>query len=296
MHGSPLSPVYFLSPKWALTDIILWLVLRLQTHLYNAVSYEDLVRLLLREEELLREGKDAQEKQATLMEGAEALHASRQKTKRYERIETIKMGLERALLKFGAGMYPTSNDYNFLDNVSKPAANIQGQGLASSSYHNSSFDIDKICTDGMSHQEDNLKQTESITEQQDVLGRHHLRGLWSVLSHKLTHNGPSIIYALFVATYVGDFSMLALMLPLSAFLYAIISVKPATGYWKLTLLYSEIVLILNYGFQIPARMHCSFVSGDILEMYVYRMVSRISCNMSLSLLTSQLGFAAALGF
>ena len=227
------------------------------------------MRLLLREEELLREGKDAQEKQATRIEGAEALHASRQKTKRYERIETIKMGLDRALLKFGAGMYPTSTDYNFLDSVSKPAANIQGPGLASSSgYHDPSCDMDKTCKDGKSHQEDYIKQTGSFTEQQDVLGRHHLRGLWSILSHKLTHNGPSIIYALFVATYIGDFSMLALMLPLSAFLYAIISVKPATGYWKLTLLYSEIVLILNYGFQIPARLHCSFVSGDILEMYV----------------------------
>lgn len=272
-----MRPEYFVAKTRELSDIILWIILRIQTHLYNTVSYEDLVRFLLRQEELAKEENVVLEKQMIRSEGAKALHASRQKLQRYERIEKIKMGLDRTLLKFGAGMYPTSTDYNFLDSVTKSAETAQGEDLASSSDQHESFDdISKIWRNEKDHQTDAVTQAGALSEQQ-VHGKHNMRNLQNFLSKRLTPNGPSVIYAFFVATYVCDFSMLALVLPLSAFWYAIVAVKPATWYWQFILLYSEFALILNYGFQIPARLHCSFVSGDVLEMYVF-IISRVPWN------------------
>ena len=73
----------------------------------------------------------------------------------------------------------------------------------------------------------------------------------------------ALAYALFFVAYLSDLSLLALVLPASAFCYALVAVRPARAYWQAVLVYCEALIVASYALQVPARLGCSFVSLDI---------------------------------
>ncbi|KAL6770350.1 hypothetical protein ACKKBG_A34605 [Auxenochlorella protothecoides x Auxenochlorella symbiontica] len=72
-----------------------------------------------------------------------------------------------------------------------------------------------------------------------------------------------VAYLAYVAVFVADYSLLALFFPLSMFVYALCSVKPTPRYWRVTLVYSELLIIVQYAYQIPTRLGCSFVTPQL---------------------------------
>ena len=92
---------------------------------------------------------------------------------------------------------------------------------------------------------------------------------------------------LYILLFVTDYSLLALVLPLSLFCYAQIAQHPSRLYWKVCrdavacdctplpqtlltlrcmqacLLYVEGILICQYVYQIPSRLHCYFIDPAI---------------------------------
>jgi hypothetical protein len=67
----------------------------------------------------------------------------------------------------------------------------------------------------------------------------------------------SLCYSLFVIAFVFDVSLLTLAYPLSMCLYALLVHRAAGAYWRLALMYTEAVLVLQYAYEIVARCLCS---------------------------------------
>jgi hypothetical protein len=84
-----------------------------------------------------------------------------------------------------------------------------------------------------------------------------------------------LAYTLFTITFLADYSLLAAALPLSAFLYAMVSVRPSRGYWRLALVYTELVIVAQFAFQVPTRLGCQFLSP---ETFRRRVISFFCCN------------------
>jgi len=70
----------------------------------------------------------------------------------------------------------------------------------------------------------------------------------------------ALAYAFFVAAYLSDLSLLTLVLPVSAFLYALVTPRPSRAYWQAVLLYCEILIVVSYAYQVPTRLRCGFVT------------------------------------
>lgn len=66
-----------------------------------------------------------------------------------------------------------------------------------------------------------------------------------------------LCYGLYVISFVLDFSLITLVYPLSLFLYVLLVSHKAKKYWKVILVYTELVLIAQYTYQILARCLCT---------------------------------------
>ncbi|KAK9824077.1 hypothetical protein WJX72_007565 [[Myrmecia] bisecta] len=85
---------------------------------------------------------------------------------------------------------------------------------------------------------------------------------WQKLRRRLgrTDRESYICYALYILVFVVDFGVLTLVFQVSVMLYALITQSPSRVYWQLLLVYSEGLLIAQYVYQIPTRLHCAFVT------------------------------------
>lgn len=92
------------------------------------------------------------------------------------------------------------------------------------------------------------------------------RWITTLVPRRADRRESALAYALFVFAYLSDLSLLALVLPVSAFVYALVAVRPARTYWHVVLVYCETIIVASYAFEVPARLNCGFISPDLQRM------------------------------
>lgn len=265
----------FISWKYegALADIILWLLIRLQTHIYDSGLYIDVVYIVESEEEVQRQKYKAQQAQWIQSQALAALQASENRSERSRRIKQIKSGVDRTMDRFVAGANPTSLDYQFLE------------GTLESEFITPEFQDNRTALHVSSRNKlsQNKKKQENITdlglqsnEPEEVQRTEQawvskqLKILWGAFLARTDSRESLVAYGLFMLAYVSDFSILTMVFPASAFCYSLVSVKPRIEYWQFILIYCEAIIMMSYGYQIPALLNCSFISDSSAKMYDQR--------------------------
>lgn len=71
------------------------------------------------------------------------------------------------------------------------------------------------------------------------------------------HDDESYLcYAAYVLVAVCDFSLLAMLFPVSMVAYALLAQNKARVYWRVVLVYAEAVLVAQYSYQLLGRCSC----------------------------------------
>lgn len=264
---------------------MLWLLIRIQTHIFESSTYEKVVQVVEMEEDCLREKHQEQQQLWKEEQAANALQASENRYERTKRIEMIKKGVDKTVNKLGSGINLTGVDYMFLEESGTTAQNEVNRSESKLFASEENFrpilrqraiGLKSINQDGkqptmippLTQRDSNLQLEDSIQGSPvhseffvPSWSKKYLNRILKSLLYRADSRESSIAYILFVIAYASDFSLSTLMLPLSAFMYALVSVEPSTWYWQGVLIYSEILIILNYGYQIPARLDCGFIGS-----------------------------------
>lgn len=242
-----------LGRKGVLTDIILWVLLRLQTYLYSSEEYGKVVEIVEQEENSQRELHIREEDESILQQANSALQASEDRLERIRRIERIKRTMAQNVDKMISLANPTPTDYNFLEEE-QAEADFQRNGqmyLLSTPKSLRDLDhgaIDNSCVYGG----ENMRSWSKI------------KSAWNYMLSRADKRESNIAYVLFILAYVSDFSLVTMLLPFSAFVYALVSIKSANLYWKIILVYCEGVIISSYLYQVPARLNCEFLPEPLM--------------------------------
>lgn len=99
----------------AAADLLLWMFIRLQTHMFASPAYSEVVSVVQTEEEVERAARKEEVAEWKREQAAAAVSESKQRAARALRISRIKAGVDRSLGRFGAGINPTGLDFAFLD-------------------------------------------------------------------------------------------------------------------------------------------------------------------------------------
>eukprot|EP00887_Chlorella_sp_A99_P004668 scaffold4.g4668.t1 len=81
-------------------------------------------------------------------------------------------------------------------------------------------------------------------------------GPWQWLRRRLWRGDREsyVAYVLFLGAFLADCSLLLAALPVSLFLYALVSISPSRRYWQAALVYSESIIICQYAYLVPAKL------------------------------------------
>ena len=243
-----------LGRKGVLTDIILWILLRIQTYLYCSEEYHKIVEIVEQEENVQRELHIREEDQSILQQANSALQASENRVERIRRIERIKRTMAQNIDKMISLVNPTRTDYNFLEEE-QAEANFQRSGQMYLLSTPQSF----INLDHGSIDENNC-----MSSGDHIRSWSRFKLAWNSMLSRADKRESNIAYVLFILAYVSDFSLVTMLLPFSAFVYALVSIKSANLYWKIVLVYCEGVIISSYLYQVPARLNCEFLPESLM--------------------------------
>jgi hypothetical protein len=295
--------------------LILWVFIRLQSHLFASGTYRQVVAVAEAEESQERAARKAEVAEWKQSQAAAAIEDSGQRAARALRISRIKEGVDRNLnLLFGTTTKKEESggalDFDFLDIGTGSGIHVGSAEASSSStsplrqrrqksaprpsaamltdYERSMARISEIEAEGQfpegtveeiptSYLETGREPLQE--EENEVAHNHHHRGSsqkssWSwvhtawhhvnaFLPRRADRRESALAYTLFVFAYLSDLSLLTLVLPLSAFLYALVAVRPARAYWHGVLIYCEAIIVSSYAFQVPSRLDCGFLSPQL---------------------------------
>ena len=237
---------FSLSRQGVLTDILLWTLLRLQTHLFGSDLYQQVVDLLEQEEDVQRQVYVQEKRNSEWLQANHVIKVTEKKMNRKRRIQRITRVMNRSVDTMVSVANPMRTDYNFLENVEEDSSDVNASLVLAGSVEANmdSGDVDS---------------TEILPSSVQKI-----RSMWSYMTSKADRRESNIAYVFFIVAYVSDLSLATLLLPLSAFLYALVSIKPARAYWQFVLIYTETIIVLSYLYQVPARLHCGFLSDSFI--------------------------------
>lgn len=87
--------------------------------------------------------------------------------------------------------------------------------------------------------------------------RRCMRALTALQQLMQRHDDESYLcYAAYVLVAVCDFSLLAMLFPVSMVAYALLAQNKARVYWRVVLVYAEAVLVAQYSYQLLGRCLC----------------------------------------
>ena len=326
----------------AVADLILWVFIRLQTHMFASPTFSQVIAVAEREEEKERAARKLEIAEWKQQQAAAAVGESRQRAARALRISRIKQGVDRSLSLFGSGVSPTVLDFAFLESdgttndddggsnttttntikdgedqsreeqlgneftyksggsindgvmrsrrrggavetdrrrdtayeaetvaplSSSPPPSSEDQHAAAPSSSNNLLagPSSSSTTTKLEKSQENatILHNNNNNNNNTTIIRTMLHWMCSLLPRRADRRESALAYALFVFAYLFDLSLLTLALPLSAFVYSLVAVRPARLYWHLVLIYCEAAIVASYAFQVPARLNCVFISLDL---------------------------------
>ena len=328
----------------AIADLILWICIRFQTHMFASPTYREVVAVAEAEEEEEREARKKEVAEWKQEQAASSVRDSQQRAARAVRISRIKEGVDRSLSLFTAGVNPTNQDFAFLemgsgalsprasqanlreedipevqmsglrrrigvrrdarrdtaheggggapqiDNTPSTTTNISNNnnGASGSSPIFSSANLPRSGSGALltEYEQDMARALEpAISNAAQKLSTiqvedHHdididsrptgvgsaWRWINTLVPRRADRRESALAYTLFVFAYLSDLSLLTLVLPVSAFVYALVAVRPARGYWHVVLVYCEAIIVASYAFEVPARLNCGFISPQFQRM------------------------------
>ena len=290
----------------AIADLILWVFIRIQTHMFASPTYVGVVAVAEEEEEEERAARKKEVMEWKLEQAAGAVEESRQRAARALRISRIKQGVDKSLNRVGGGVHPTMLDFAFLDVVSTTTGNELhgGDGGGDTNQQTREEFGGGVTTrrrrDTANEQDEEERPQQHpsaslLTEYEKQLFKaseadllredhrhdddhnddhhdhhHHTQPstspgtipsmLRSLLPKRTDRRESALAYALFIFAYLSDLSLLTMVLPISACVYALVAVRPSRAYWNVVLVYCEAIIVLSYAFQVPSRLACAFIS------------------------------------
>lgn len=292
----PSGPVFSLGSRGALADIILWAIIRLQTRLFATTAFTDAVQCFAKEQIAATAAVERWRWLRKRAQAATALEASRLRKARAARVEKLKAGVSRsggsvgvdpALLELDRGTEFDESDWeqqmlDAPDSVDHKEPIMGAQASAASrgdtadeASWQSGMAEDRISLEhGASGQptpspSDHTVPPDALVEDgpnsRASSNARPQRKFWAWLQRRWQHGDKEsfICYVLYILLFVIDYSLLALVLPLSLFCYAQLAQHPSRLYWQACLLYVEGILICQYVYQIPSRLHCDFIDPAV---------------------------------
>jgi hypothetical protein len=311
----------------SLADLILWVFIRFQSHLFESQTYRQVVAVAEAEESQERAARKAEVAEWKQSQAAAAIEESGQRAARALRISRIKQGVDRNLnllfggsrggqktneeetgshldfdfLDIGSGKDPTFDEKNSGSNSTslrqrrqKTAAAAPRPSVAMLTEYErtmariSEIEAESHVMEGTITEEQappsyfetedqyrGLQQKENESEEQLPSGNAYqsraslswigpaLNWCNEFLPRRADRRESALAYTFFVFAYLSDLSLLTLVLPLSAFVYALVAVRPARAYWHGVLIYCEAIIVSSYAFQVPSRLDCGFLSPQL---------------------------------
>ncbi|PRW58918.1 piezo-type mechanosensitive ion channel-like protein isoform X1 [Chlorella sorokiniana] len=247
--------------RGALADCLLWLLIRMQTHIFGSATYDQVQRVVRQEEEREAAEVVAELAASTAKHAAAALEESRQRAAREQRMARLKAASTGAAI----------DDLYRLPTAPQPAA-VQppppGAGTSTSELDKSGASSGGApagtepppavpATAG----EAAAVARAAAVETSARFGSAALAWLRQRL--RRTDRESYLCCTLFVAAFLADCSLLALVLPLSLFCYALVSPRPSRLYWRAMLIYTELLVVAQFAAAIPAHLHCPFLTPQL---------------------------------
>lgn len=306
--------VFVWNYRCALADVVLWALIRLQTHLFASSAYRNAIAIVEEEEAAKSAALTAARRQQRRNRARQAVEASRMRADRALRVSRLKDLLSNSLgWKVVQGGEGGTSVASFVDNLvdgrndeeperdgmpapadpanvasasdlastpaqtssSAPAAQTVSASTAvtASARSSSPFDAPHFASPLLSVLRVTSPPPESSTSSapQAQAPSPRLGALtplvaaWRSISGMLPQMDREsyLAYALFAIIFASDLSVLSMVYPLSAFLYALVSIQPAPAYWQALLVYSELLIVVTYAYQVPARLGCEAISTDL---------------------------------
>lgn len=318
----------------SIADLILWVFIRLQSHLFASPTYQQVVAVAEAEESQERSARKAEVEEWKQSQATAAIEESGHRAARALRISRIKEGVDRNLnLLFGRGgkskeeeesshLGGVALDFDFLDigtdnhRSATKTEDTAGSDASTSSFRQphppaqrrqrstaprpsaamlteyertmariseieaeanaegnhveipSSFLETKEEVQGeegeeaFSHQSRQEHASTATTSSLSWIGS-AWRWLNAFLPRRADRRESALAYTLFVFAYLSDLSLLTMVLPLSAFAYALVATRPARAYWHGVLIYCEAIIVSSYAYQVPSRLDCGFLSPQL---------------------------------
>lgn len=269
--------------RTAAVDLLLWLLIRLQTHVFGSSAFVDAASVVEAQEEEERERRREMERQWMDDQATAALFESKHREARNARILRMKQDGGGWLEVFKAEQGDERNEKHAdgtesvvvqpesvptdLGKDNEIEAEVGSSMVETRDRHDAKI-ISKSKNKNKRKSEAMLPLTEyerhlaeASTPNLDQVGPSNARGGRAPLARESL---PA--YVLFVVAYLADLSLFSLLLPLSAFAYSLVSVRPSRMYWHVVLVYCELLIVAGFAFRVPARLGCEWAADpDVVK-------------------------------
>ncbi|CAL8464921.1 g4456 [Coccomyxa elongata] len=245
---------FSLTYRGALADMILWAIFRLQTRVFASNTYDKVMRIVAREQAEELRSREARRLQQHSEQAAAVLEHSRLRKLRAMRLARLKAGLTEK-----GGLHGL--DPSVLDMDHEQSAWVDAmKGLLGDMSQDKSTGKQQV--DNSGRRRNLLRENAEQYSGRPLSGNGSARrGFdWRALLRirwRRDDKESIICYFLFMALFVADFSALALVFPVVLYCYALLAQPPARPFWQVMLVFTESILIAQYVYQIPSRLHCS---------------------------------------
>lgn len=289
------TPLMFTSYGYrtAAVDLLLWVLIRLQMHVFGSKAFVKAALVMEAQEEEEREYRWEMEQRWMDDQADAALLESKHREARNARIlrmkrdgggwfEVLKTGQDGSSMQNGDGLAGLhfdgesefesgTNSEDGEENERKREVEIQSVTENKTKYESKSKSKSEMMLPLTEYEQrlaeastPNLVQAESS----NVVVQERPWSAMPWMSARITMGRASAppsresvpAYVLFVVAYLSDLSLFGLLLPLSAFTYSMVSVRPSRMYWHVVLVYCELLIVAGFAFRVPARLGCDWAA------------------------------------